>query len=118
MSLALQRKHVDGDRAMNRATIPLVSHGNPSFSMKGITPGYGPSLVPLFFRLALVSPPRVECSLAIDAPVGVRAEEITLTLNQCCRQSVGTHRVEVGQARREHGGRNAVRRCQCHNLAQ
>ena len=56
---------------------------------------------------AVPAPERVERAVLVDALIGVRAEEVALTLHERGREPVGAQAVVVRQRRRERGGRDA-----------
>ncbi len=66
------------------------------------------------FRLdlgAVARPQRVECAFLVDALVGVRAEEVALSLHERGGEAVGTDAVVVRQRRRERRRRDTGLGC-------
>ena len=67
---------------------------------------WDPEDLNLRFHLATVTGPQsVESTWLIDTPVGMRSEEVALTLNQCSWQTFCTQGVVVGEAGSEHRNR-------------
>lgn len=76
-----------------------------------------PGAARLFYN-ELIKPFSMEYAFFIGTLICMRAEIVTLRLNQVSRQNSGTIAIVVGNSRREGWNRNTILHCICNHIAQ